>query len=156
MMPEQLWRFIGNYQLPRAPGEQFLYSNLGLRAARARHRAPIENATEDQLYARIITGPLGMRDTAIELSPAPARAAGAGLSSERPAGAGIRTRLSGDGRRRAVRSTLERHDALSRFRARPSRRPAELAAAGAASAAHAAGPNGSVGLGWQMRERPNG
>jgi serine-type D-Ala-D-Ala carboxypeptidase/endopeptidase len=36
----------------------------------ARAIARRENATEDQLYSRVITGPLGMRDTAIALSPA--------------------------------------------------------------------------------------
>jgi serine-type D-Ala-D-Ala carboxypeptidase/endopeptidase len=29
LMPEAMWRFVGNNQLTRAPGEQFLYSNLG-------------------------------------------------------------------------------------------------------------------------------
>ena len=68
MPPEQLWQFISSYQLARAPGEQFLYSNLGS-ALLARAMVRRSNATEDQLYARIITGPLGMHDTAIELTP---------------------------------------------------------------------------------------
>ena len=69
MHPERLWRFISNYQLPRAPGEQFLYSNLGT-ALLARAIVRRSNATEDQLYARIITGPLGLHDTAIDLTAA--------------------------------------------------------------------------------------
>jgi D-alanyl-D-alanine-carboxypeptidase/D-alanyl-D-alanine-endopeptidase len=29
LTPEVMWRFVGNYQLTRPPGAQFLYSNLG-------------------------------------------------------------------------------------------------------------------------------
>jgi D-alanyl-D-alanine-carboxypeptidase/D-alanyl-D-alanine-endopeptidase len=69
MPPERLWRFTSNYQLPHAPGEQFLYSNLGF-ALLARAMVRQLNASEDELYARIITGPLGLHDTAIELTAA--------------------------------------------------------------------------------------
>ena len=60
--------FLGNYQLPRDIGSQFEYSNLGFGLlgyllARAAH------SDYPTLLARRITGPLGMRDTAITLSP---------------------------------------------------------------------------------------
>lgn len=60
--------FLGRYQLPRDPGKSYEYSNLGfgllgyLLARAARN----DYAT---LLAQRITGPLGMHDTVITLSP---------------------------------------------------------------------------------------
>ena len=106
MEPEQLWRFTGNYQLPRAPGEQFLYSNLGF-ALLARAMVRRSNATEDQLYSRIISGPLGLHDTSIEMTGAQrARLAQGFLRNGQPApefGPGFPA-MAGAG---AVRSTLK-------------------------------------------------
>ncbi len=60
--------FLAHYQLPRDIGSKFEYSNLGFGLlgyllARAAHS---DYAT---LVARHVTGPLGMRDTVIALSP---------------------------------------------------------------------------------------
>jgi serine-type D-Ala-D-Ala carboxypeptidase/endopeptidase len=150
-----MWGFVGNYKLTRSPGAQFLYSNLGF-GLLARAIVRRENATEDQLYARVITGPLGMRDTAIHLSPAQhARLAQGYLPNGQPAPENAPTWPAFDGAG-AVRSTLNdmmryldfelgRSDVALRALLPVLHRPR-----------HAAGPNGSVGLGWQMRERPDG
>jgi len=63
-----LLAFLGSYRLPRDPGSQYEYSNLGFGLlgyllARAAHT---DYAT---LLRDRITGPLGMTDTAIALSP---------------------------------------------------------------------------------------
>jgi len=60
--------FLGHYQLPRDIGSQFEYSNLGfgLLGYLLAHAAHTDYPT---LLARRITGPLGMRDTVITLSP---------------------------------------------------------------------------------------
>src|SRR4029077_5491682 len=106
MIPERLWQFLASYQLTRAPGEQFLYSNLGF-ALLARAMVRRSNASEDALYARIITGPLGLHDTAIELTAAQrARLAQGFRPNRQPApefGPGFPA-MAGSG---AVRSTLD-------------------------------------------------
>ena len=66
--PEQMYEFLASYQLTRDPGSKYEYSNLGgglLGYALAR-RAGKDYGT---LVSERITGPLGMKDTAIALSP---------------------------------------------------------------------------------------
>jgi serine-type D-Ala-D-Ala carboxypeptidase/endopeptidase len=155
MPPEQLWRFIDTYQLPRAPGEQFLYSNLGF-ALLARAMVRRLNASEDQLYARIITGPLGLHDTAIELTPAQrARLAQGFRPNGQPApefGPGFPA-MAGAG---AVRSTLDDMMRYLDFELGRLDVPLRSLLPVLHQPRHAAGANGSVGLGWQMREGPKG
>ncbi len=152
---EAMWRFVSNYQLTRAPGEQFLYSNLGfglLARAIARH----ENASEDQLYTRLITGPLGMRDTAIYLSPAQhARQAQGYRPDGLPAveNAPNWPALDGAG---AMRSTLSDMMRYLDFELGRTNVALNSLLPVLHQPRHAAGPNGSVGLGWQMRERADG
>src|SRR6185503_11305288 len=102
---ERLWLFLGNYRLTRPPGQQYAYSNLGY-ALLARAMVRRLGASEDQLYARIITGPLGLHDTAIDLTSAQhARLAQGFRANGRPApelGPGFPA-MNGAG---AVRSTL--------------------------------------------------
>jgi serine-type D-Ala-D-Ala carboxypeptidase/endopeptidase len=155
MPPEQLWRFIGDYQLPRAPGEQFLYSNLAY-ALLARAMVRRSNATEDQLYARIITGPLGLHDTAIELTAAQrSRLARGFRMNGQPApefGPGFPA-MAGAG---AVRSTLDDMMRYLDFQLGRVDIPLRSLLPALHEPRHAVGPNGSVGLGWQMRHGPNG
>ena len=155
LMPDVMWRFVSNYQLTRAPGEQFLYSNLGF-GVLARAIVRRENMTEDQLYARIITGPLGMRDTAIKLSPAQHARLAQGYrpnGQAAPENAPGWPALDGSG---ALRSTLS--DMMRYLDFELGRTTVALSSLLPAlhQPRHAAGPNGSVGLGWQMRERPDG
>lgn len=67
LMPEMMWRYVSSYHLEHAPGTNYLYSNLGY-GLLARAIVRLEHANEEQLYARIITQPLGMRDTVVTLS----------------------------------------------------------------------------------------
>jgi len=65
---EKLYAFLSAYQLPRAPGEAYEYSNLGsglLGHALARH----EKQTFEALVMERICKPLGMMDTSVNLPP---------------------------------------------------------------------------------------
>jgi CubicO group peptidase (beta-lactamase class C family) len=65
---EQLFRFLAAYELPGEPGSRWAYSNLGaglLGIALAR-RAGVDY---EALVRARITGPLGMRSTAVAVSP---------------------------------------------------------------------------------------
>ena len=66
---EQLYAFLSGYVLPRNPGEQYEYSNLGMallgHALARRSGKPYEALVVD----RVLT-PLKMRDTRISLTPA--------------------------------------------------------------------------------------
>jgi D-alanyl-D-alanine-carboxypeptidase/D-alanyl-D-alanine-endopeptidase len=156
MPPERLWRFTGSYQLPRAPGEQFLYSNLGY-ALLARAMVRRLNASgEDQLYARIVTGPLELHDTAIELTPGRrARLAQGFRQNGQPApefGPAFPA-MAGSG---GVRSTLNDMMRYLDFELGRLDVPLRALLPVLHQPRHAAGPNGSVGLGWQMRDGPHG
>jgi D-alanyl-D-alanine-carboxypeptidase/D-alanyl-D-alanine-endopeptidase len=155
MPPEQLWRFINSYQLAHAPGEQFAYSNLGF-ALLARAMVRRLNASEDQLYARIITGPLGLHDTAIELTAAQrARFARGFLANGQPApefGPAFPA-MAGAG---ALRSTLNDMMRYLDFELGRVNIPLRALLPVLHQPRHAAGPNGSVGLGWHMRDAPIG
>lgn len=69
---EQLQAFLSSYTPERAPGEKWAYSNLGvfLLGRLLAHRAGMDYET--LLKARVLS-PLGMRDTAITLTPEQAR-----------------------------------------------------------------------------------
>lgn len=155
LMPETMWRFVSSYQLQRPPGAQFLYSNLGF-GLLARAIVRRENASEDQLYARIITQPLGMHDTAIKLSPVQhARLAQGYRPNGQPApegGPGFPA-MAGAG---AVRSTLNDMMRYLDFELGKINAPLSSLLPVLHQPRHAAGPNGGVGLGWQMHERPDG
>jgi D-alanyl-D-alanine-carboxypeptidase/D-alanyl-D-alanine-endopeptidase len=155
MPPERLWRFTSNYQLPHAPGEQFLYSNLGF-ALLARAMVRQLNASEDELYARIITGPLGLHDTAIELTAAQRTRLAEGFRANgQPApefGPGFPA-MAGAG---AARSTLNDMMRYLDFELGQLDVPLRSLLAVLHQPRHAAGANGSVGLGWQMRDGPHG
>jgi CubicO group peptidase (beta-lactamase class C family) len=66
--PTQLYEFLNGYQLPRDPGAEFEYSNvgvglLGLALARA------TGQSYEQLERSLVWNPLGMTHTAITLTP---------------------------------------------------------------------------------------
>lgn len=64
----QLFAFLGSYELPRAPGAEYEYSNLGfglLGLALARRAG----TSYEGLVRERILAPLGLRDTAVALSP---------------------------------------------------------------------------------------
>jgi CubicO group peptidase (beta-lactamase class C family) len=155
MMPERLWSFLNAYRLTHPPGQQFLYSNLGF-ALLARAMVRRLGATEDQLYERIITGPLGMRDTAITLTPAQrARLAQGFRPNRQPApefGPGFPA-MAGAG---AVRSTLTDMMRYLDFELGRVNVPLRALLPALHRPRHAAGRQGEVGLAWQMHDIPSG
>jgi CubicO group peptidase (beta-lactamase class C family) len=66
---EQMYAFLSTYQLPRDPGQTYEYSNLGV--GLLGHALALKAAMSyEELVRRRILVPLGMRETAITLSPA--------------------------------------------------------------------------------------
>ena len=156
MSPERLWRFIGTYQLQHAPGEQFLYSNLGF-ALLARAIVRRSHESEDQLYARVITGPLGMPDTAIEMKPAQRPRLAQGFAPNGQAAPAVEfvrgfPAMAGAG---GARSTLDDMMRYLDFELGWVDVPLRSLLPALQGPRHAAGRNGSVGLGWQMHDDSN-
>jgi CubicO group peptidase (beta-lactamase class C family) len=155
LMPETMWRIVSGYQLSHAPGEQYLYSNLGyglLARAIVRHLG----SSEDAAYAQTITGPLEMRDTAIHLAPAQHARLAQGYfqnGSPAPENAPGFPAMAGAG---AVRSTLRDMMRYLDFELGKVDLPLTSLLPAMHRPYHAAGPNSSIGLGWEMRERPDG
>lgn len=100
----RLLAFLSNYHLPRDPGNRYEYSNLGYGLlgyllARAAH------SDYPTLLAQRITGPLGMHDTVVTLSPEQqARFAQGHDAAMRPASPWTFPTLTGAG---AIRSSAE-------------------------------------------------
>jgi len=67
--PEQMYAFLSSYELPRDPGETYEYSNLGVGLLGHALALKAGMSYEDLVRRRILV-PLGMRETAITLSPA--------------------------------------------------------------------------------------
>ena len=64
--PAEMFAFLGAYRLPRAPGSEFEYSNLGV-ALLAHALAKAANTPWETLVERDITSKLGMPDTRLKL-----------------------------------------------------------------------------------------
>ncbi len=148
------WSFLAHYQLTRAPGSQYLYSNLGVNilglALERAYGTPLES-----LYAHVITGPLGMRDTAIELS----RAGHARLAlGFRPNGLRATERIPRPlvGGAGALNSTL--HDMMRylEFQLGEAGSPLDSLLPSLHQIRFVTGPRGGVGLGWHMQELADG
>jgi CubicO group peptidase (beta-lactamase class C family) len=99
---DQLYAFLGRYRLRREIGAAHLYSNLGM--GLLGHVLALRADTDfETLVRRRITGPLGMADTAIALSPAMRARLAVGHDAERrPVGNWDFAVLAGAG---ALRST---------------------------------------------------
>jgi D-alanyl-D-alanine-carboxypeptidase/D-alanyl-D-alanine-endopeptidase len=156
LQPEAMWRFTSHYTLQSAPGEKYLYSNLAyglLARAFVRHLG----GSEDQLFARIITKALGMPDTAIDLTSA--QHARLSLSYRKDGGPAPETgpgfpAMAGAG---GARSTLRDMMRYLDFQLGKVQLPLSSLLPVMYEPRHAAGaPNTSVGLGWEMRNRPDG
>jgi D-alanyl-D-alanine-carboxypeptidase/D-alanyl-D-alanine-endopeptidase len=65
---QQLYDFLSSYQLPRAPGAKFEYSNLGV-GLLGHILALVDGKPYEQMVRERIWTPLGMTQTAISLSP---------------------------------------------------------------------------------------
>jgi CubicO group peptidase (beta-lactamase class C family) len=65
---EDMWRFLDGYRLTRAPGTKWEYSNLGFALlGHALQRAA--GGRWPELIRRDVCAPLGLSDTAVDLSP---------------------------------------------------------------------------------------
>lgn len=66
---DQMYAFLSSYELPRDPGETYEYSNLGV--GLLGHALALKaGVSYEELVRRRVLGPLGMRETAITLTPA--------------------------------------------------------------------------------------
>ena len=66
---QQLYDFLSGYELPRDPGATYEYSNLGM-GLLGHALARKAGMSYEQLVSRRVLAPLGMKETAITLSPA--------------------------------------------------------------------------------------
>ena len=65
----QMYAFLSSYELPRDPGETYEYSNLGV--GLLGHALALKaGVSYEELVRRRVLAPLGMRETAITLTPA--------------------------------------------------------------------------------------
>ena len=142
--PAELYAFLSSYALTRAPGATFEYSNLG-----AGLLAHVLGLAARRSYAELvrerITGPLGLRATALTDAPAPAARIAVGQSAfGGPAAVWHFDVLAGAG---ALRSDGDDMAAFMRAQLRP---PRALAAALALMRAprHTAEGEWRIGLGW--------
>ena len=65
---KQLYAFLAKCQLPRAPGDSYEYSNLGLGLLGIALTRRAEARNYDELIRRRVADPLGMTDTRVTLS----------------------------------------------------------------------------------------
>lgn len=150
----QLYGFLSGYELPRDPGATYEYSNLGM-GLLGHALARKAGMSYEQLVTRRVLGPLGMKETAITLSPAlRARLVpGHGDTGQVVANWDLTT-LAGAG---ALRSTVR--DMLTFLAANldSSRGPLARALHETHVSRHAAGsPNMTIGLAWHILARPGG
>jgi len=145
----QMYAFLSSYELPRDPGQTYEYSNLGVGLLGHALALKAGMSYEDLVRRRILS-PLGMRETAITLSPALRARVAPGHDTE---GNVVPNwdlpTLAGAG---ALRSTVQ--DMLT-FLA------ANLDSTGVFRqthlSRHAAGnANMTIGLGWHILTRPGG
>lgn len=151
---EQLWQFLNGYTLPRDIGAKYEYSNLGvglLGQALAR-RAGTDYET---LVRTRVTGPLGLKDTVVTLTPAlKARLAQGHTATAQPTPNWDLPTLAGAG---ALRSTT--NDMLTFLADELGFKSSPLAPAMAAQLVpRRPGPNANLemALGWHISKFPTG
>ncbi len=151
---QQLYDFLKSYQLTRAIGERYEYSNVGMGLLGFALAQRAGMSYEDLVAARVLK-PLKMADTRITLTPALQRR----LAPGHHPGGGIAknwdlTTLAGAG---ALRSTV--NDMLTYIRANADSTSQPLGATLAMTHGmrHAAGsPAVTIGLGWHRLRTPAG
>jgi len=154
LMPEDVWTFLARYQLTRPPGAQYVYSNVGVNAlGLAIERA--HGASLEQLYARVITGPLGMTDTAMQLSVARHARLALGFTANRQRASEFTPGFPFVGGASALRSTLRDMMRYLAFELGEGRSPLDSLLPILHQPRHAAAQD-DVGLGWNIRTLRNG
>jgi serine-type D-Ala-D-Ala carboxypeptidase/endopeptidase len=151
---QQLYDFLSGYELPRDPGATYEYSNLGM-GLLGHALARKAGMSYERLVTRRVLAPLGMKETAITLSPAlRARLVpGHGDTGQVVANWDLAT-LAGAG---ALRSTVR--DMLTFLAANldSSRGPLGRPLHETHVSRHAAGsPNMTIGLAWHILAPPGG
>jgi serine-type D-Ala-D-Ala carboxypeptidase/endopeptidase len=151
---QQLYEFLSSYTLPRDPASQYEYSNLG--AGLLGHVLSLRAGSDYEALVRTrITGPLGMKDTAIKLTGEMKKRLAAGHDAQlgRVSNWDLPT-LAGAG---AIRSTA--NDLLEFLGANLGYTKSPLAPAMASQLATRR-PTGSAGLeialGWHVISKPDG
>lgn len=150
----QLYEFLNGYTLPRDIGAEYEYSNVGMGLLGHALGLRLGKSYIDAVDERILT-PLGMRSTAITLTPAMQQHLAPGHNRE---GAIVPNwdipTLAGTG---AIRSTV--NDMLKFLAANldPSSKPlGAILATTHAARTQTSSPAMSVGLGWHIRNAPSG
>lgn len=152
--PAQLANFLASYELPRAIGSQYEYSNLGFgllgMALSYKGRRDYEVLVRERVLR-----PLGMNDTKIALTPAmQSRLAPGHDEGGRPAGLWDLPTLAGAG---ALRSTV--NDMLKYVRANAdsiSKPLGRVLATTHVERRPTGTANMTIGLGWHRLTRPSG
>jgi D-alanyl-D-alanine-carboxypeptidase/D-alanyl-D-alanine-endopeptidase len=154
LMPEDVWAFLARYQLTRPPGAQYVYSNVGVNALglaiERAHRASLE-----QLYAQVIAGPLGMTDTAMQLTDAQHARLALGFTADRQRASEFTPGFPFVGGASALRSTLRDMMRYLAFELGEGRSPLDSLLPVLHHPRHPA-DQGNVGLGWNIRTLGNG
>jgi D-alanyl-D-alanine-carboxypeptidase/D-alanyl-D-alanine-endopeptidase len=79
--PEMLIRFLSEYRPLHAPGTHYEYSNVGF-GVLGLALSTVSGQSYGQMIRERITRPLGLRDTRLELGPAPARGGVVGYTTD--------------------------------------------------------------------------
>ncbi|MHB1327884.1 MAG: serine hydrolase domain-containing protein [Gemmatimonadales bacterium] len=150
----QLYEFLNGYTLPRDIGAEYEYSNVGMGLLGHALGLRLGKSYIEAVDERILT-PLGMKSTAIELTPSMQQRLAPGHNKEGTIVPNwdIPT-LAGTG---AIRSTVNDMFKLLAANLNPASKPlgASLATTHAART-KTSSPAMSVGLGWHIRNAPSG
>lgn len=140
----EFYAALGGVELKAAPGARFAYSNAGAQLA-GYVAERVYGQDYESLLRHLITAPLGMHDTAIELTPAQAARLAPGHEQDGTIVAQETTKSQGAG---AIKSTVKDMLAYARWQLEESDPVVALS-----HKATYSNENFSIGLNWQvMRE----
>jgi len=154
--PAEVWHRAATTKLASAPGEKYVYSNLGYGLLGLAEEADQKKSLAD-IFAAEITGPLAMPDTKIALTPdQAARKAEGHHPNGKPAPADTPLTKLGIAGAFALNSTPD--DMLKYLALEMGDGPAALVAAARLSQApvFTIGPKGKVGLAWNTNAMNDG
>jgi CubicO group peptidase (beta-lactamase class C family) len=141
----QMYEFLSGYTLPRAPGAQFEYSNLGV-GLLGHVLATVDGKPYEQMLKDRIFTPLGMTQTAITLTRAMRQRMAMGHNAQGDVVSNWDiTALAGAG---AIRSTATDMLKFADANLHPERGPLQKAMAMAQAPRFDAGNNMRIGLNW--------
>ena len=147
----RMYAFLSGYTLPRDPGAQYEYSNLGV-GLLGTLLARKDGGTWETMVQRRVLRPLGMRATMVKLTPEARANLAPGHSAGRPVPNWELDALAGAG---ALRSTAE--DMTRFLAAAMGLRPTPLDSAFRLTEApqfDAGSPTMQIGMGWHILGRP--